>query len=43
MGQKEKLIARLRSNPRVHIPHPGNQLKTYRVKALSSMLEESLI
>ena len=80
MGQKEKLIKKLRSHPRdftfaeterllgylgfvwdnkgktsgsrvefvnqrgaalmIHIPHPGNHLKAYQVKALISMLEE---
>ena len=80
MGQKEKLIKKLRSHPRdftfaeterllgylgfvrdnkgktsgsrvlfvnrrgaalmIHIPHPGNQLKAYQVKALIVMLEE---
>lgn len=80
MGQKEKLIARIRSHPRdftfdeaerllgyfgfkrsnkgatsgsrimfvnqsganfmVHVPHPGNELKAYQVKALVALLEE---
>lgn len=80
MGQKEKLMARLRSHPRdftfmeaerllgylgfvrdnkrrtsgsrvqfvnqdgasimIHIPHPGNQLKAYQVKALLLMLKK---
>ena len=84
MGQKEKLIARLKSLPRdftfneaerllgylgfvrsnkgatsgsrvkfarpesgelmLHMPHPGNALRTYQVKELLSMLErEGLI
>ena len=80
MGQKEKLIARLRTRPRdftleemerllgylgferdskgktsgsrvrfvhqsgaklmIHLPHPGNQLRVYQVKALLEMLEK---
>ena len=39
-GSRVKFVSRSGASLMIHIPHPGNQLKAYQVKALLSMLEE---
>ena len=49
MGKKEKLIERLKSNPKdfpfdvLHKPHPRNELLEYQIRQVLEILEKEAL